>query len=311
MSIIFFGTPDFAVPSFQALLDAGEDVRLVITQPNKLKGRGHKLSIPPVKQAALANSIEVEQPTNIRTDEFAEKISLLEPEFIIVVAYGKILPRRILDIPQRGCVNVHASLLPQYRGAAPIQWALINGESFTGVTTMLMNEGLDSGDILLQREEKILDDDNAMTLFERLSHLGGQLIIETVNGMRKGIVKPVPQTGEPTYAPPLKKENGRINWNMPAKKIEAFIRGVTPWPSAFCFFYQERIKILKASQQSAVGSRQSAVLGRIQQTPSGELVVETGEGMLLIEELQPEGKKTMSGKAFAAGRRITEESFLS
>ncbi|TAN40617.1 MAG: methionyl-tRNA formyltransferase [Nitrospirae bacterium] len=311
MSVIFFGTPDFAVPSLQALLDSGEDVRLVVTQPDKLKGRGHKLSVPPVKQLALANGTEVVQPESIRTDEFAGKLSLIAPEFIIVVAYGKILPRRILDIPQRGCVNVHASLLPKYRGAAPIQWALINGESVTGVTTMLMDEGLDSGDVLLQREEEIREYDNAATLFERLSKLGGQLIVETVNRMRKGTANPVLQNGEPTYAPPLKKEDGRIDWNKSAKGLECLIRGVTPWPSAFCYFDKERIKILKASQQPTAGSRQSSVPGRLQQRPSGELAVETGEGLLLIEELQPEGKKAMSGKAFAAGRRITGEKFFS
>lgn len=301
MALVFFGTPRFAVPSLQALLDAKEEVALVVTQPDKVKGRGHVLSAPPVKELALARHLPVVQPEKIRNADFYRELSAIAPEFIIVVAYGKILPGEILGIPVSGCINVHASLLPAYRGAGPIQWALINGEKITGVTTMRMDKGMDTGDILLLAEVEIMPDDTAETLSERLSVLGAQTLIRTLQGIRAGEVRPVPQSGETSYAPPLKKEDGRIDWNRSATDLFHFIRGMYPWPAAFCSFNGERIKVVKARFLEGV-----AAPGLIVKASGGELVVGTGKGLLSLLELQPEGKKSMPAAAFIAGRRIRE-----
>ncbi|MBZ0156084.1 MAG: methionyl-tRNA formyltransferase [Alphaproteobacteria bacterium] len=301
MALVFFGTPRFAVPSLQALLDAKEEVALVVTQPDKVKGRGHVLSAPPVKELALARHLPVVQPEKIRNADFYRELAAITPEFIVVVAYGKILPVEILGIPVSGCINVHASLLPAYRGAGPIQRALINGEKITGVTTMRMDKGMDTGDILLQAEVEIMPDDTAETLSERLSVLGAQTLIRTLQGIRAGEVRPVPQSGETSYAPPLKKEDGRIDWNRSATDLFHFIRGMYPWPAAFCSFNGERIKVVKARFLEGV-----AAPGLIVKASGGELVVGTGKGLLSLLELQPEGKKSMPAAAFIAGRRIRE-----
>lgn len=307
MALIFFGTPQFAVPSLKALIDEKEDISLVVTQPDKVKGRGHILSAPPVKELALSNNIKVFQPLKIRDEDFYKELRSVNPEFIIVVAYGKILPKEILDMPKFGCINVHASLLPKYRGAAPIQWALLRGEKVTGVTTMLMDEGLDTGDVLLKSELEIKDDDNTETLFEKLSGVGAKNLIETIKGMRKGKIKPMPQTGDVSYAPPLKKEDGKMDWNRPAGELFHFVRGMYPWPSAFCYFNSERIKVIKVRRQTTeVRSQKTMVPGRIFKASNGELIVETGKGLLFIEGLQPEGKKAMSAASFLAGRKLRE-----
>lgn len=306
MALIFFGTPQFAVPSLQCLLDSGEDVRLVVTQPDKVKGRGHVPSSPPVKELAESRGIPVAQPAGIRGDEFLSQLTAIQPEFIIVVAYGKILPEQVLNLPLRGCINVHASLLPKYRGAAPIQWALINGEAETGVTTMLMDKGLDTGDILLQKGLKIQAEDNAGTLAVKLSELGANTLLETILSVRNGDLKPTLQTGEWNYAPTMKKEDGKTDWNRTARELVHFVKGMYPWPAAFCFLGKERIKITNAHQ-----SEGSGVPGRILLSSAGELTVATQNGLLVIDELQPEGKKNMSGKAFAAGRRLKGDEFFS
>lgn len=305
MALIFFGTPQFAVPALKALIDEKEDIALVVTQPDKVKGRGHKLSPPPVKEVALSYGIKVLQPNKITDEDFYNELRSIAPEFIVVVAYGKILPEKILSLPKFGCINVHASLLPKYRGAAPIQWALINGEKVTGITTMLMDKGLDTGDILLRSELEIKADDNSETLFKRLSELGAKTLIDTIKGMREGKIKPVPQTGKASYAPPLKKEDGKIDWNRTADELFNFVRGMYPWPSAFCYLNNERIKIIR-TQKSEVRSQKEAVPGRIVKASNGELIVETGEGLLLIEELQPEGKRAMPAASFLAGRKLRE-----
>jgi methionyl-tRNA formyltransferase len=301
VSLIFFGTPEFAVPPLKALIKEKEDISLVVTQPDKLKGRGHLLSSPPVKELALSENIGVSQPGKIKEADFYKELNSIKPEFIIVVAYGRILPEEILGIPASGCINVHASLLPKYRGAAPIQWALINGEKITGVTTMLMDKGLDTGDILLQAEMEIKDNDNAETLSLRLSNLGAETLIKTISGIRAGTVKPVKQAGAASYAPVLKKEDGRIDWSRSADELFNFVRGMYPWPSAFCYLGRERIKITKVKPLEGSG-----VPGRIEKASKGELIVGTGKGVLLIEELQPEGKKTMSAASFIAGRKLKE-----
>lgn len=307
MALIFFGTPQFAVPSLKALIDEKEDIALVVTQPDRVKGRGHRVSPPPVKDLALSYGLKVLQPDKIRNEDFYNELRSIVPEFIIVVAYGKILPEEILNMPKFGCINVHASLLPKYRGAAPIQWALINGEKVTGVTTMLMDKGLDTGDILLRSELEIKADDNSETLFKKLSELGAKTLIDTIKGMREGKIKPVPQKGQASYAPPLKKEDGKIDWNRSADELFNFVRGMYPWPSAFCYFNDERIKIIKARAQKTEDRKQKTGMpGRIFKASNGQLIVETGNGLLSIEELQPEGKKVMSAKAFLAGRKLKE-----
>jgi methionyl-tRNA formyltransferase len=307
MAIIFFGTPKFAVPSLKALIDNNEDVVLVVTQPDKFKGRGHILSAPPIKEFALSYGIRVMQPDKIKDEAFYKELLSIAPEFIVVVAYGKILPKEILSIPKYGCINVHASLLPKYRGAAPIQWALINGDKITGITTILMDEGLDTGDILLQSEIEIKDSDNFETLSKRLSELGADILIKTLSGIRTGSIKPVKQQGEATYAPPLKKEAGRINWNNDAEKILNLVRALNPWPSTYCYLNNERIKILKVSLYKADDLNYKEVVpGRIVKASKGVLIVETAKGLLSIEEIQPEGKKAMSAVSFLSGRRLRE-----
>lgn len=301
MSIVFFGTPYFAVPSLKALLQAKEDISLVVTQPDKQKGRGHILSSPPVKELALSEGLKVSQPYKIKDEELFNEISNINPEFIIVVAYGKILPKSILDIPTKGCINVHASLLPKYRGAAPIQWALINGESITGVTTICMDEGLDTGDILLQKSITIEESDNSETLSRRLALLGAETLLETIYGLRDEKVARIPQSGEPIYAPQLRKGDGRINWNKKAVELYNFTRGMYPWPSAHTYLKHERIKLIKVKPLPG-----NCPPGIVKKASEGELIVGTGEGLLMIEELQPEGKKTMTASAFLAGRKLGE-----
>lgn len=305
MRIVFFGTPAFAVPSLNALFQAGEEVIGVVTQPDKRKGRDHMPSPPPVKELALNEGVKVLQPANIKDPLFLNELSGMQPEIIVVVAYGKILPPQILNLPPNGCINVHASLLPKYRGAAPIPWAIINGEKKTGITTMLMDEGLDTGDIILQEETEITDSDNAETLSKRLSEIGAYLLIRTINGIKDGSTKPVPQVGDPSYAPPFKKEDGRINWSKSAREIFNFVRGMYPWPGAYCYLNKERIKIIKVKMLEDSGSPR-----RIEKASEGELIIGTGEGLISIIELQPEGKKPMSAGAFLLGRQLKEGMFF-
>ena len=303
MKIIYFGTPEFAVPSLQALIESGEDVISVVTQPDKIKGRGHQLSQPPVKELALSMGISVLQPSGIRTPEFLDEIAGLAPDVIVVVAYGKILPPSLLGLPPLGCVNVHASLLPQYRGAAPIQWALINGDEKTGITTMFMDEGMDTGDILLKEEVEIYEEDNAYTLSRRLSLAGSSLLIKTLEGLKDGLIRPVPQSNKPTFAPPLKKENGRINWSSSARDISNLIKGTYPWPGAYCYLNGEKINIIKAK---VIPHNNKGTAGRIEQISSSDILVSTGSGILAVSEVKPEGKKIMSASAFTHGRHLKE-----
>lgn len=305
MRIVFFGTPNFAVPSLKALLQSGEEIIAVITQADKKRGRDRMPSPPPVKEFAMHHGIKVLQPANIKGPVFLSELSAMKPEIIVVVAYGKMLSLPILNLSSYGGVNIHASLLPKYRGAAPIQWALINGEKKTGVTTMLMDEGLDTGAILLQEETEIADEDNTETLSERLSDMGASLIVKTIQGLKDGSLQPIPQSGTPGYAPPLKKEDGRIDWSKDAAAIFNFIRGMYPWPCAYCYLRQERIKITRVK---IIGG--SGIPARIEKMSKEELIVGTGEGLISIIELQPEGKRPMAAAAFLRGRRIQEGSFF-
>ena len=304
MRIIFFGTPAFAIPSLVALLQSEGEVIAVVTQPDKKKGRGRIPSPSPVKELAIDRGIKILQPVNIKDPLFLNGLSKIMPEIIVVVAYGRILPAQILRLPSHGCINVHASLLPKYRGAAPIQWAIINGEKKTGITTMLMDEGLDTGNILLQEETEISSDDNAETLGNKLAEIGASLLIRTIKGIRSGYIKPIPQKGTPGYAPPLKKEDGRLNWSKTATEIFNFVRGMYPWPCAYCYLNKERIKITRVKMLEGSG-----IPRRVEKTGE-ELIVGTGEGLISIIELQPEGKIPMSAKAFLQGRRLREGAFF-
>jgi len=303
MRIVFFGTPDFAVLSLKKLVEAGEDVVVVVTQPDRVKGRGHKLSRPPVKEYALAQGIPVLQPAGIRTSAFLDQIRALQPDMIIVVAYGRIIPPEMLTLPPEGCINVHASLLPKYRGAAPIQWSIVRGEAKTGVTTMLMDSGLDTGDILLMEETAILPEDNALTLGSRLSELGADLLMTTLRGIASRTVIPGAQSGESTYAPIIRKEDGRIDWTKPAQEIFNLIRGMYPWPGGQCVFGDEKITITRSRVADADAKEAAGSIMKLQGT---ELHVGTGRGILALLEVKPEGKKVMTGADFARGRHISE-----
>lgn len=307
MRIFFFGTPDFAIPSLNALMESGEDVIGVVSQPDRLKGRGHKLSRPPVKEFAILHGIPVMQPPDINAQSFLEELSRQSPEIIIVVAYGKLIPPDILNLPPRGCINVHASLLPKYRGAAPVQRALMNGESVTGITTMFMDEGLDTGDILLQEETVINSEDNAYTLGLKLSALGAALLVRTLNGLRDNSVQRRPQTGVPSYAPVLKKDDGRIDWSLPAKKILDLIRGTYPWPEAYCYFNKERISVIGAK---LIDTDTQSIPGMIIKITGNGLHIGTGKGIISLLEVKPAGRKPMSARAFANGRRLQEQMTL-
>lgn len=304
MRIVFFGTPAFAIPSLAALLESQERVVAVVTQPDKPKGRTRVLSAPPVKGLALKEGIKVLQPKTLKDPLLSAELSNLKPDMIVVVAYGKILPLQILQLPPKGCINVHASILPNYRGAAPIQWAILKGEKKTGITTMLMDEGLDTGDLLLQEETEISDEDNSETLTKRLADLGGSLLIKTMKGIKEGAVRPVPQTGTPSFAPPLKKVNGRIDWSNAAGDIFNFVRGMYPWPCAYCYLNKERIKLIRVKVlegQGIAGSVNSA---------EGGILVGTGDGLISIIELQPEGKRRMTAGEFLAGRKLKKGAFF-
>lgn len=305
MSIVFFGTPSFAVPSLDALIRSGEEIAAIVTQPDKKKGRGHQMSLPPVKELALKEGLHIFQPASMKDANFLDELSLIRPELIVVVAYGRILPESILNLPPFGCINIHASLLPKYRGAAPIQWAIINGEEFTGVTTMLMDKGLDTGDILLEEKIRISDEDTTETLSRKLSGLGASLLLNTIKGIKEGLLKSRPQTGEASYAPVIKKEDGLLNWSKTASELFNFVRGMYPWPCAYCYLGKERIKIIRVRAFDGQGKP-----GRIERALKDELVVGTAKGLISITELQPEGKKVMSAGEFIRGRNVREGQYF-
>ena len=300
MRIVFMGTPEFAVPSLKALVDSGEEVIAVVAQPDKPQGRGLKFSPPPTKVFAEERGIRVLQPKSIRTDDFLRELRELGPDIIIVAAYGKILPKSVLDLPELGCINVHASLLPKYRGAAPVNWAIARGEKVTGVTIMRMDEGMDTGDMLLAREVPIGDDDTGETLSVKLSAAGAELLVQSLDCLREGDVHPMKQDDSlATYAPMLKKEDGRIDWMKPAREIRDLIRGMLPWPGAFTFLEGKMLKIYRATISEGVGKG-----GEVVQAPKGVLRVVTGEGALDILELQLEGGKRLYARDFLSGRKI-------
>ena len=305
MKIVFMGTPDFAVPTLESLVKGGHEVIAAVTQPDKPKGRGKAVLMTPVKEKALEYDIPVYQPVKARDPEFVQILKDMSPDVIVVVAFGQLLPKAILDIPKYGCVNVHASLLPKYRGAAPIQWAVIVGEEKSGVTTMLMNEGLDTGD-MLEKVEYVLDkNETGGSLFDKLSAMGGELILSTLEKLENGTIVRTPQ-GETTtpYAKMLKKSMGEIDWSMEAVKIERLIRGLNPWPSAYTSLKGKTVKIWAAEVEDGTLTGNP---GRVTVTKD-KLLVETGEGYLSITELQLEGKKRMDTAAFLRGFTVEDQS---
>jgi len=300
--IIFMGTPQFAVPALKALHKNDQGIALVVTQPDRPKGRGRKLTPSPVKETAINLGYSVIQPSSVRTAEFSNCIEKHTPDFIVVVAFGHIIPKNILTIPEIATINIHASLLPKYRGPAPIHWAIINEEKETGVTTMLMDEGLDTGDILLSSKLEIASDDTSDTLHDRLADLGADLLIQTLNAFQTGDINPISQDhSQATYAPILKKNDGRMNWERPAKALEAFIRGMTPWPGAFTFHEKKRLKVFKAK---TIVMDTDASPGTVVKGFPDELWISTGKGVLSIMELQGESGKRLLIKDFLRGYQL-------
>ncbi|HKY61898.1 MAG TPA: methionyl-tRNA formyltransferase [bacterium] len=302
---VFMGSPEIAVPSLQALQSAGHQGLAVVTQPDKPKGRGQVLSPPAVKVAAEALGLPVLQPEKIKANpDFVESLRRLEPELIVVVAYGKILPPEVLRIPEICCVNLHFSLLPKYRGAACVAYALIEGQAESGVTTIVMDEGLDTGPILLQWSEPILPADTAGSLAGRLADLGAQALVQTVAGLERGNIHPTPQNeAEASLAPLLHKEEGRVDWTRPAAEIYNRYRGLTPWPGAFTFLNGKRIVLSELAPAEPAAALKP---GSLWPGSGGRILVATGQGALEIRRLKPEGKSVLNAADFMRGLAATE-----
>ncbi len=301
MKLVFFGTPEFAVLPLQTLLSSNHEILAVVTQPDRQSGRGRHMKPSPVKLEAQKADIRILQPQSVKDENFISELKSFNPSAIVLVAYGQILPAAIIDLPKRGCINIHASLLPAYRGAAPVNWAIINGEKKTGITIMLMDEGMDTGPVLLQGEIEIRESDTTGTLYLKLSEIGADLLISLLNDLEGGNVTPHAQTGEVSYAPVLKKTDGLLNWSRSAKDICNFIRGMNPWPGAYSYIEGERIKLLSARPTDDNGPE-----GVIKKISKNELIVSAGNGAVSILELQPSGKPAMPIRAFLQGRKLKE-----
>ena len=298
------GTPEFAACTLSGIIMSGEKISLVVTQPDKPSGRGLRLIPSPVKILASSKGIPVLTPTKIRTKDFASNLSNFVPDLIIVSAYGRILPRQILEMPKLGCINVHASLLPKYRGAAPINWAIIRGEKKTGITIMSMNEGMDEGDIMFQREIPIDEVDDASSLHDKLAKLGQEAILEALSMLKQNQASFHPQNhGHATYAPILKKEDGIIDWNKSPIEVRDFIRGMNPWPGAFTYLDNKIIKIFKAilPEKNQAPQTNQIKPGEISIAKRNEMTVGTKNGSILIKELQMESRKRLPASEFLKG----------
>lgn len=308
MKVIFMGTPDFSVGTLEALIEAGHEVVLAVTQPDKPKGRGKEMQYTPVKECAMKHNIPVYQPKKVREAECVEELRKYHADIMVVIAFGQILPKEILEMTPYGCVNVHASLLPKYRGAAPIQWSIIDGETVTGVTTMQMDEGLDTGDMLLKTEVPIEEKETGGSLHDKLAEAGAKLCVETLKALEEKTVTPEKQGETPTaYAKMLDKQLGNIDWNKSAKEIERLIRGLTPWPSAYTDWNGKVMKIWEA--EVVEGMREEAP-GTIVNVEKNSFSVQTGDGLLKIMGLQIPGKKRMDAGAFLRGYQIKEGTVL-
>lgn len=315
MKVIFMGTPDFAVGALEALLEAGHEVTAVVTQPDKQKGRDRKVQFSPVKECALAHGLTVLQPERIKAPEAVEELRKFEADIFVVAAFGQILSREILEMPRYGCVNIHASLLPKYRGASPIQYAVLNGDDVTGVTIMQMDEGMDTGDILTMKAIPVEDDDTGGSLFDKLSVLGAELLIKTLPRIEAGEIIPVKQDEEDaTHVRMLTKDMGKIEWEKDAVLLERQVRGMNPWPSAYCGLRGKGLKIWRAevaSEEPREGNAHAGLFRHSEEkeiTP-GEVVavakdsihVQTGRGVLVLKEVQLEGKRRMPVRDFLLG----------
>lgn len=310
MRIIYMGTPDFAVLPLRELISAGHEIIGVVTQKDKPKGRGGKMQYPPVKEEALEHGIEVFQPDRMQDEDSIKWMRAKAPDAAVVAAYGQILSKEALEIPKYGCLNIHASVLPRWRGASPIQHAVIEGDKEAGVTIMLMDEGLDTGDMLLMEKIPVAGDETAGSLSEKLSGIGGALAVKALDMISAGTVTRTPQTGESTYAHMLNKKMGLIDFTKPAEVTERLVRGLNPWPSAFTYLDGKMLKIWKSfveeddsliSEGIDVGSYEA---GQIVKVSKEYIYVKTGKNILVIKELQPEGKKRMEASAFMRGCRL-------
>ncbi len=305
MRVVFMGTPDFAVASLNALVEAGHEVSAVITQPDRPKGRGNKMAFPEVKTRALELGLPVHQPDSVKDEAFLELLKGYNPEVIVVVAFGRILPQAVLELPQYGCVNVHGSLLPMYRGAAPIQRAVLDGHTETGVTTMRMDIGMDTGDMLLQARLPITDEDTTGTMFDKLAVLGGNLLLETLDGLQQNtIVSQKQDDTKATHAARILKEDEVIHWEEDARKLFCQIRGLAPAPGAYTWWNGERLKLWKARVSDKETGKAP---GTVVEIKKDCLVVQTGKGCLELLELQPAGKKPMDAKAFSNGASVSAD----
>lgn len=302
MKVVFMGTPDFAVGALEAIIGAGHQVTAVVTQPDKPKGRGKEVQMSPVKICALSHDIPVFQPVKIKEAESVEMLRTYQADIFVVAAFGQILSEEILSMPKYGCVNIHASLLPKYRGAGPIQWAIINGEKITGVTIMQMDKGLDTGDMLCKTEVEIAADETADTLHDKLAAAGAQLIVEALSKIEAGEITPVKQNdAESCYAKMLHKAMGKIDWQMEAQKLDCLIRGLISWPGASTAFRGKSLKIWKEEVVLQEEFADGALPGTVVRVDKDAFYVQTGKGVLKILEVQPEGKKRMAVKDFLLG----------
>ncbi|NLY48592.1 MAG: methionyl-tRNA formyltransferase [Clostridiales bacterium] len=299
MKVLFMGTPDLAAVVLEEIIRAGHEVAGVVTQPDKAKGRGGKVSFSPVKETALKHNLDIYQPVRVRNPEFLRTVRSINPEVIVVAAFGQILPRELLDIPPYGCINVHASLLPKYRGAAPIQAAIINGDKETGVTIMHMDAGIDTGDMILWESVPIADDETGGSLHDKLAGLGARLLVEALKQLKEGTAKRIPQdNSRASYVKMMDKEMGNIDFSKPAVEIERLIRGLNPWPSAYTRLDGKILKIWKAK---VVENPEGGKPGEVVKVDKNTFTVMTGEGALEILELQLEGKKRLGCDAFLRG----------
>ena len=305
MKIIYMGTPDFAVAPLEAILKAGHEVTAVVTQPDRQKGRGREIQYSPVKECALSYGIPVLQPLKIKEKDAVEELRKYPADIFVVAAFGQLLSEEILNMPRLGCINIHASLLPAYRGAAPIQWCVINGEEKTGVTIMQMAKGMDTGDILLQKEVVLDEKETGGSLFDRLMETGAELIVEALQRIENGEITPVSQREElATYAGKITKDMGNIDFAKSAVTIERLIRGLNPWPSAFTHYKGKILKIWEADVVSECANAENPVPGTVIAMDKESFTLATGEGALRIRSLQPEGKKRMSCAEFMRGYEV-------
>lgn len=308
MRVIFMGTPDFAVGTLEEIIKEGHEVVLVVSQPDKAVGRSKALKYTPVKACAIQHGIEVYQPEKIRAEECVEYLRGYQPDIIIVEAFGQIVPKSILDMPKYGCVNVHASLLPKYRGAAPIQWTVINGDKVTGVTTQRMDTGIDTGDMIMKEEVLLREDETGGSLFDRLAEVGAKLCVKTMAAIENGTAVYTPQNeAEATHTGKIRKEMGSIDWTKNAETIECLIRGLDPWPSAYTRLGDKTLKIWKAK---VVSHEVNAAPGCIIKVTKDTMWVQTGNGVLELVEVQLEGKKRMTTEAFLNGYTVEEGTYF-